>query len=79
MSWGSKTRGVVLLDISMVWSAGLNNHTVHGFYVLMENVPAVAEFKCRSDLITNLNDLAFREALAFGTIRFFDRARMLDC
>jgi hypothetical protein len=37
--------------------------TIHGLHVLVKYVLAVAELKCNSDLITNLDNLALFEVL----------------
>jgi hypothetical protein len=41
--------------------------TVHWLHILMEYIPAVAEFKSNSNLVTDLHDLALCKALATCT------------
>lgn len=68
------TRGEVLHDISIVWCILRCGRTVHGLHVLVQDIPAVAEFESLSNLVANLDDLAFYEALAMMRLALFDRS-----
>jgi hypothetical protein len=46
--------------------------TIHRLHVLVKYVLAVAEFKCNSDLVTDLDNLAFFEVLT-ALVRVDDR------